>query len=117
MPGSKFYWYRWTQGGRRRAVSLKTDDLAEAIQAVKRIQAGEFFARWERAEPVGTSVTRLVEDYLAMAQERTKKPMRVRTAKTIKYVLLKFLKDNRIESTREIDHQTIKRWLGRLKEA
>jgi len=117
MPGSKFYWYRWTQGDRRRAVSLKTDDLAEAIQAVKKIQAGEFFARWERAEPVGTSVTRLVEDYLAMAQQRTKKPMRVRTAKTIKYILLKFIKDNRIESAREIDYQTNKRWLGRLKEA
>jgi hypothetical protein len=115
MPGSKFYWYRWTQGDKRRAVSLKTDDLAEAIQAVKKIQAGEFFARWERAEPVGTSVTRLVEGYLAMAQQRTKKPMRPRTAKTVKYILLKFLMDNGIETAGQLTYRAIEQWLGKLR--
>jgi hypothetical protein len=105
MPGSKFYWYRWTQGGKRRAVSLKTDDLSGAVKAVRRIQAGEWIARWERAEAPETAATSLVED--SMAQQRAKKPMRTRTAKTIKYILLKFLKDNRIESAQKIDCRTV----------
>jgi hypothetical protein len=41
MPGSRFYWYRWSQGGKRHAVSLRTDDLPTAIQAIKRIHDGE----------------------------------------------------------------------------
>jgi hypothetical protein len=31
MPGSKFFWYRWTENGRRFAVSLKTEDESTAI--------------------------------------------------------------------------------------
>ena len=31
MPGSKFYWYRWMgKDGKRRAVSLKTEDLSRS---------------------------------------------------------------------------------------
>jgi hypothetical protein len=40
------------QHGKRYAVSLKTDDLAEAVKKINEIRAGVAFARWERAEPV-----------------------------------------------------------------
>jgi hypothetical protein len=31
MPDSKFYWYRWMgKDGKRRAVSLKTEDLSRS---------------------------------------------------------------------------------------
>jgi integrase len=115
MPGSRFYWYRWSQGAKRRAVSLKTEDLAEAILAVRKIQAGELFARWERAEPVDTPMTHLVEKYLSTAQNRAKKPMRPRTAKKQGAVLLKFLRDTGIATFNEITPAAITRWLEGLK--
>jgi integrase len=116
MPGSRFYWYRWTQEGKRHAVSLKTDDLGEAVQKAKEIRVGAAFPRWDRAKPHTTPATKLVEDYLSMAQKRAKKPMRPEVAKTIKYILLKFLKDAGVEHVWEIDHGTVERWLGKLKE-
>ena len=114
MPGSKFYWYRWQSNGKRNAVSLKTDDLAEAIKKVESIQAGEAFARWERAEPVPTSASKSVDDYLKKAQLRNKKPMRARTARKQRAVLVKFLKDSRVEHINQITAQSIQAWLGSL---
>ena len=114
MPGSKFYWYRWTQNGKRLAVSLKTDDLGEALAAVKQIQAGE----WITSKPIpgpGTQATKVVEDYLTMVGGRAKKPMRPRTAKMAKYVMMKFLKDRHISSTNEISYRGMEGWLAELK--
>jgi integrase len=112
MPGSKFLWYRWTgRDGKRRAVSLKTDDLPTALQAVKRIQAGEWIARWEKGEAPETTATKLVEDYLKMAQKRAKKPMRPITAARQKAVLLKFLADRKIKSAQDINLPRIEAWL------
>jgi integrase len=118
MPGSRFYWYRWTQDGIRHAVSLKTDDLSEAVKTIAQIKAGELVAQWERkSEAPRTHLTTLVEDYLAKAQNRRKKPMRPRTVKVAKYVLMKFLKDKNIGATQEINHRTMEEWLGELKKA
>jgi hypothetical protein len=72
MSGSRFYWYRWTQDGDRHAVSLKTDDLSEAIKKVQEIQAGAWFARWERADKAATPVARLVEKYVDQAIVRVR---------------------------------------------
>jgi integrase len=114
MPGSKFYWYRWQRDSKRHAVSLKTDDLSEAIKKVREIQAGEFFVRLEQPSPK-TQATKVVDKYLAMAESRGKKPMRVRTANTIRYILLKFIKDTGIQSVQEINQGVVEGWLGRLK--
>jgi integrase len=112
MPGSRFYWYRWTgQDGKRRAVSLKTDDLPEAVKKVEALKAGEAFAHWETPEPARTFATRLVEDYLKMAQKRAKKPMRPLTAKKQGAVLFKFLADARVETARDINLARIEMWL------
>jgi integrase len=116
MPGSKYLWYRWTGGdGKRRATSLKTESLDEAIEKAKRIQDGEFIARWDKGEARATPATKLVDTYLAMAQNRAKKPMRPRTARTIKYILSQFLRDNGIESASDISYQGVEKWLGGLK--
>ncbi len=117
MPGSRFYWYRWTQEGKRHAVSLKTDDLAEAIQKAKEIRVGAAFPRWNRAKPYTTPLTKLVEDYLTAAQKRRKKPMRPDTAKRQEFILLKFLKDSAAETVMQITKRLIDCWLGELEEA
>jgi len=118
MPGSRFYWYRWTQDGIRHAVSLKTDDLSEAVKKIAEIKAGELVAQWERkAEAPKTHLTTLVEDYLAKAENRAKKPMRPRTVKTVRYILTSFLKHNHITSTNEISYRGIEGWLAELKKA
>lgn len=118
MPGSKFYWYRWTQDGIRHAVSLKTDDLSEAVKKVGEIKAGALVAQWDRkSEAPRTHLTTLAEDYLAKAQNRAKKPMRPRTVKVAKYVLMKFLKDRNFASTHEVSFRTMEEWLGALKKA
>jgi integrase len=115
MPGSKYFWYRWTQDGKRRAVSLKTDDLSEAIKKVKEIRAGALFARWERAAPLATPASKLVEDYLTAAQKRGKKPMRAETAKRVRYIIEKFVVEREIQHVGQITQGEISEWLARKK--
>ena len=116
MPGSRYLWYRWLgHDGKRRAVSLKTDDLSEAIKAARRIQDGELIMRWEHPEPAKTAATKLVESYLTMAQERDKKPMRREVAKTAGYILRKYLVDMEIQDVTQITRGSIKEWVTMLK--
>jgi integrase len=118
MPGSKFLWYRWTEGGKRYAVSLKTDDMAEAVKKVGEIKAGRLAVVWEQQGiPAQTMATKVVDEYFAMAANRGKKPMRPRTVKVAKYVMLKFLRDNNITSTQEITYGKMKEWLDGLKKS
>jgi integrase len=117
MPGSRFFWYRWALGGKRYAVSLKTDDLAEAIQKARGIQEGTIPAQWaEKLRPSRTLLTKLVEDYLTAAKKRRKRPMRPDTAKRQEFILLKFLKDSGAESVMQITHGAISQWLDGLQE-
>jgi integrase len=114
MQGSKYFWYRWTgRDGKRRAVSLKTDVLAEAIEAIKKIKDGEWM-RVLDATPVGTPLTKLVEEYLAMAKKRRKKPMRPGTAERQKAILLKFLKDTGVQGITDFSLGSIDGWIDRL---
>jgi integrase len=114
---SSFYWYRWTENGKRKAVSLQTADLSEAVTKVKQIQAGAWYSRWERAEPTRTSARKLVEEYLKVAQGRAKKPLRLETAKVRSYILHKFLADQEIEDIGQISRGNIKDWLSGRKRA
>ena len=43
MPGSKYLWFRWTEDGKRYAVSLKTNDEAVAITKARAILAEGMF--------------------------------------------------------------------------
>jgi hypothetical protein len=116
MPGSKFLWYRWTQDGIRQAVSLKTDDLSEAIKKIEQIRTGTYIAQWAgKSQPPKTHLTKLVENYLSKAQDRGKKPMRPRTAKKKEAVLLKFLRDSGVALVEQISQPTVESWLAKLK--
>jgi integrase len=118
MPGSRFYWYRWTgQDGKRRAISLKTDDLPEAITKIREIKVGAAFARWESGEPVPTAVSRMVEKYLSATQNRARKPMRAGTAKRQRDILSKFLKDTLVETVLEVTREKVDHWLEGLKKS
>ncbi|HXM30479.1 MAG TPA: hypothetical protein VN957_30960, partial [Chthoniobacterales bacterium] len=41
--GSRFYWFRHSINGKRLAVSLKTDDLGEALKRAEAIKAAGLF--------------------------------------------------------------------------
>jgi len=118
MPGSKFLWYRWTEGDKRYAVSLKTDDMSEAVKKIGEMKAGRLAVSWEQgAAPARTMATKVVDDYFTMAAGRSKKPMRQRTIKVAKYVLLKFLHDNNITSVQEVNFSKMEAWLAELKKS
>src|SRR6516225_3019438 len=118
MPGSKYLWYRWTgQDGKRRAVSLKTDDPAEAIKKVREIQAGAALMRWEMGEPIPTAAWKMVEKYLTTAQKRARKPLRPATAKRQRDILHKFLKDTSVEVLHEISRDKVDDWLEGLRQS
>jgi integrase len=85
MHGSRFYWYRWTgPDGQRRAVSLKTDDEAEAIRRARSVSHESF------TNPMSPLIP-LLDRYLNEARNRNKKPIRAETARVHRYILAKFI--------------------------
>lgn len=111
MPGSKYLWFRWTEDGKRHAVSLKTEDEPEAITKARAILAEGIIHRMTPRAPIDT----LVAEYLAGAQERPKKPMRPNTAKNVGNLLRRFTRENGIEVARQIGPQKLREWLQTLK--
>jgi integrase len=119
MPGSKFWWFRWTKNGYRYAKSLKTDDEAEATTRAQAILAEGLIAT-EAYTPNGPVARKheihgMIDLYLKDAQERNKKPLRTETANVRRYILNKFVSDCRIHQVGEITLPKIQSWLTRLK--
>jgi integrase len=111
MPGSKYLWFRWTDDGKRYAVSLKTDDEAIAITKARAILAeGLFRPRQDQG-----GIEAVISDYLRLAQERPKKPMRPRTAQNVGHLLRRFTGDCGVEFVGQISHRKITDWLQGLK--
>jgi integrase len=109
MNGSRFWWYRWTgPEGKRIAVSLKTDDEAEAIKRARSVAVDKLSSSTttKRSIPI-------VDRYVNEAQARTKKPMRPETAKNVRYILTKYLTDQGIEQLSGINTDSLNRWLGK----
>jgi hypothetical protein len=119
MPESKFWWFRWTQYGKRFARSLKTDDEAEATTRAQAILAEGLIATeaYTQNEPVARKheIHGLIDLYLKDAQERNKKPLRVETANVRRYILNKFAADCAIHQVSDITLPKIQDWLTRLK--
>jgi integrase len=119
MPESKFWWFRWTQYGKRFARSLKTDDEAEAIVRAQAILAEGLVATeaYTPNEPVARKheIHASIERYLQDAQERNKKPLRPETANVRRYILKRFVSDCGITRVSEITLPKIQNWLTRLK--
>ncbi len=123
MPGSKFFWYRWTEHGKRYAVSLKTEDEATAI--VKKLaiikdveRRGSSSYRKQAGEPEPqTQMGNVIKKYLEFAKNRDRKPMSPGTAKTVSYELKMFAKELGIESLRDLQPDSMQLWLRSLKKS
>jgi integrase len=111
MPGSKYLWFRWTEDGKRYAVSLKTDDEAVAIPKARAILAEGMF----RPKPHQGGIETVISEYLRVALERPKKPMRPHTAQNVGHLLRRFTRDCGVEFVGQIAHQKIRDWLQGLK--
>jgi integrase len=119
MPESKFWWFRWTQYGKRLARSLKTDDEGEATTRAQAILAEGLIAT-EAYTPNEPNTRKyeihgLIDLYLKDAQERDKKPLRAETANVRRYILNKFVSDCVITRVGDITLVKIQNWLTRLK--
>jgi integrase len=112
---SKNWWFRFTdpETGKRRAVSLGTDDEAKAIQEARAILGGNLMID---AAPTGT-LTREIDSYLIYAQQREKKAMTPGSARNVRYALRVFIKDTGITSLDSITVPLVTAWVRGLKAA
>ena len=96
---------------------MGTDDLVVALQKKRTILGGQLVASRQvfGARPFG--VYQVIEDYLKVAQERAKKPMRPDTARRQGYILRKFVGDAGTEFVGQITHKSIEDWLRGFKDA
>ncbi len=108
-----WYFRFYDDQGKRRTVSLGTDDEAEAIKKARLIQYGEAVRRSENIQ-VQTPVTRLVDDYLVEAQARRRKPMRPETAKTVGFILKKFVREAEVTTAQGLNARSAKAWIDAL---
>jgi integrase len=107
---SRNWWFRFTQGGKRHAVSLKTDDEPTAIVKARAILAEGLFE-----PPRAQSVEALITQYLRVAQERSKQPLRPDTAKRNGYILRQYASEAKIEFVGQITHGSISSWVSGFK--
>ena len=109
---SRVWWFRYTQGGKRHAVSWRR--MMKHWLSSRREQ----YSPRELGVPRGKlSVDRAITEYLRVAQERAKKPMRPDTARRQGYILRKFVGDAGIEFVGQITHRSIEDWLRGFKDA
>ncbi len=119
MPGSRWLWYRWSENGKRFAVSLETEDESTAILKKKAILAevarrGSEAYRSNGTKPDSAELCQMgaiIRQYLDDAKSRVRKPMQLGTAKNIRYVLEMFVKESALRSAREISPRTFPDWL------
>jgi integrase len=123
MPGSRFWWYRWSENGQRFAVSLKTEDESTAILEkakivadVQRRGSASYRAIKGGGDGASTGAEAIVDRYLDDAKNRTRKPMRPETAKTVGFVLKRFLRESDIADIRALSTGTMQAWLKKLKQ-
>jgi integrase len=119
MPGSKFWWFRWTVYGKRHARSLKTEDEAEATVKAQAILGEGLIAAdsYTPKEPTprDREIHGLIDRYLEESKKRNKKPLRSVTADTRHYILRKFVSECGIGRVGDISLGKISGWLQNLK--
>ena len=126
--GSRFYWFRHAINGNRLAVSLKTDDLGEALKRAEVIKAtglvgtvptdievSDSFRRRLEGEIDKTPAILEVERYEAESQNRERNPVNKFVARDRTTVLKKFLSDTNISHPVQLNGQKILRWIRDLR--
>jgi integrase len=117
MGGSRFFWYRWTENGKRYAVSLETEDEATAILKKKAIIAdvarrgSESYRKQSVEAGPQTQMSKITRDYFADSMSRDRKPMTPDTAKNQKYVLDLFVSECQINSLSDLEPDSMSLWL------
>src|ERR1700732_2304345 len=93
MPGSRWLWYRWSENGKRFAISLETEDESTAILKKQAIVAevarrGSESYRKQNSEPgPANQIAKVIREYLADGMSRDRKSMTPRTAQNLGYLL------------------------------
>jgi Phage integrase, N-terminal SAM-like domain len=126
--GSRFYWFRHAINGKRLAVSLKTDDLGEALKRAAVIKASglvgavptdldvsDSFRRRLEGEIDKTPAILEVERYEVESQNRERNPVNKFVARDRTTVLKKFLSDTNISHPAQLNGQKILRWVRDLR--
>jgi integrase len=127
---SRFYWFRHSINGKRLAVSLKTDDLSEALKRAEVIKAtglfrmvptdldvADSFRRRLEGEIEKTPAILEVERYAVDAQKRDRNPVNKFVARDRMLVLKKFLIDTNIDYPAQLTGQKILKWVKDLRSA
>jgi integrase len=108
---SKIWWFRYHDPitGKRKAVSLGTDDEGTAVHQAEAILGGNLFIA--KAD----EIEREIDEYLLAAQQREKNPMSPDSAKTTRYVLKSFVKASKVHWPSEIGEQKVALWVRGLR--
>jgi integrase len=124
MPGSPYWWYRWSENGKRYAVSLKTESESEAILEKVQIAAdverrgSEAYRtiKGDEGRPK-QPIDKVIDQYLDEARNRTKKAMRPNVADNVGLMLKNFCKDMDIAGLSDVNTVKMVQWLRGKKQA
>jgi integrase len=118
MPGSRFWWYRWSApNGKRYAISLKTEDETTAIFEKAKVLAtiekhgSDAYSLTQGKGEAARPVDEVIDQYLDDAKNRMKKAMRAGTAKNIKLMLKLFCKQSGIHHRHELSVAKMAEWI------
>jgi integrase len=118
MPGSRFLWYRWSENGKRYAISLATEDEGQALQKKNAIRAdidrrgSDQYTKKKNGESAAANpFERIVREYLAEGMSRDRKAMTPHTAKNLGYILNQFARESGINSLRDLQPDSMSSWL------
>jgi integrase len=117
MPGSKYWWYRWSENGKRYAISLKTEDEATAIEKRKDImvdvarRGSSAYQKQTSQSAPANQMEKVIREYLGEAMSRDRKPMTPDTAKNQKYVLDLFISEAGINNLSDLGPDSMAQWI------
>jgi integrase len=124
MQGTRYFWYRWQDNGRRYSVSLKTENFSDAVLEKEKILAeiekrgSEAFKRVQGNPDAGpaTPLDRIIDEYLAAAQSRHKKAMKPSTAANVRLTLIRFARESGLSDLRQAGEKMVD-WIKSEKKA
>jgi integrase len=110
---SKNWHYRfYDDHGKRRTISLQTDDEAVAIQKARAFDAGAAIRRIQNIDLRAGGIQKTIGQYLAAAAARRKNPMGKEAAKTAGAVLKRFCQEANVVTPQEITPARLDAWLA-----
>jgi integrase len=110
---SRNWHYRfYDDNGRRRTISLETDDEAVAIQKARAFDAGATIRRIQNIDLRTGGIQKTIAQYLAAAAARRRNPMGKEAAKTAGAVLRRFCQEANVITPQEVTPTRLDTWLA-----